>query len=114
MQSPIVNKSKTSFLKKEAILVAVIFAKCFCKVDLWRSLSQISQFSLMLVDVLDKRSGTGLVVSALGLSLNKVLLLGARECICNGCLLVRIDVYEAFCTIHILRRIKKGFQSNPS
>lgn len=62
----ILNKSKTNFLKKEAILVAVIFAKIFCRVDL--KLSQISQVSVMLVDVLDKHSGTGLFVSELGLS----------------------------------------------
>lgn len=68
VQSTILNKSKTNFLKKEAILVAVIFAKNFCRVDL--KLSQISQVSVMLVDVhvVDKHSGAGLVVSELGLS----------------------------------------------
>ena len=66
VQSTILNKSKTNFLKKEAISVAVIFAKDFCIVDL--KLSQISQVSVMLVDVLDKHSGTGLAVSELGLS----------------------------------------------
>ena len=62
------KKSKTNFLKKEAILVAVIFANNFCRVDL--KLSQISQVSVMLVDVhvVDKHSGAGLVVSELGLS----------------------------------------------
>lgn len=68
VQSTILNKSKTNFLKKEAIPVAVIFAKDFCRVDL--KLSQISQASVMLVDVhvVDKHSGAGLVVSELGLS----------------------------------------------
>ena len=68
VQSTILNNSKTNFLKKEAILVAVIFAKNFCRVDL--KLSQISQVSVMLVDVhvVDKHSGAGLVVSELGLS----------------------------------------------
>ena len=63
-----VQSTKTNFLKKEAILVAVIFAKNFCRVDL--KLSQISQVSVMLVDVhvVDKHSGAGLVVSELGLS----------------------------------------------
>lgn len=67
VQSTILNKSKTNFLKKEAIPVAVIFAKDFCRVDL--KLSQISQVSVMLVDVLDKHSGTGLAVSELAGSL---------------------------------------------